>query len=295
MRSWRTVVVIGLTSACLSTTACSSSGSNGGAGCSGPSCGGGEGSGDGAAADAAEASSVPGEAGRGPASVPEFCAQKAQAECQYVVPVCAPLTESVCVSYRTTACTQDASAATSSGARTFNSSNVAACLSAIQSTYGVLKVGQNTTLSYAGIRGGPTGTSTVDYLCELVFPGNVPANGPCSTDLDCANGSVCTPATGGSTTHVCAPLSQVLDGASCADAGDVCVSGDECKRSATGEYLCEAGGMPLGGKGEPCASDAQCDPATAGFCDIYTMAGCQPGYVFGGGKDCEAYGLASGG
>jgi len=226
-----------------------------------------------------------------PLTMAEFCQEKAQAECQYVVPVCAPLTETECVTYRTTVCTTDASNATSSGLRSFNPNNVAACLSVIGSTYDALKFGQNTTLAYSGISGPATATNTVDFICESVFQGTAHANAACSTDFDCINGLVCTPANGGSRTNVCAPLSQVADGAPCGAAGDVCVSGDVCKANKNGEYLCTPSGAALGGAGAACKTDADCDPTTAGFCDTYAKTGCQPGYSFGGSKDCQAYGL----
>ena len=227
-------------------------------------------------------------------TVQQFCTQKAQAECQYVVPVCASLSMSACIAFRSNLCNQDASTATASGSRSFAPSSVAACLSAISETYGTLNPSTNTTLSYASISGGPTDTTSVDYLCDSVFQGKVPTNGTCTSSFDCADGNVCTPANGGSTVTVCATLNQVADGAPCGVAGDVCVSGDVCTRNSNGEYLCEANEVSLGGPGAVCTSDAQCDPTTAGFCDIYAMTGCQPGYMFGDGKDCEAYGLTSG-
>jgi len=232
----------------------------------------------------------------GPATYYDFCQQKASAECQYVVPVCETLTVAACESYRNTLCINDAQSAMAAGNRSFNPQNVAACLNAVNSTYSVLSPGHNTTVAYSGISGGPTDTGTVDYLCESVFQGTVPATGVCTNDFECANGNVCTPANGGAKTEVCAPLTSVAEGASCSAAGDVCGSGDACQANKnTGEYLCEPGGPTLGGTNAACTSDAQCDPSMAGFCDVYNKAGCQPVVSFGGkAPDCELYGLSSG-
>jgi hypothetical protein len=226
-----------------------------------------------------------------PITLSEFCQQKAQAECSYVVPVCSPLTQTACLSARAAVCTTDANNATSTGNRTFNPGNVGACLNAINAIYSALKFGQNTTLAYSGISGGPTDTSTVDYLCESVFQGQAPANATCTSDFDCTGGNVCTPANGGAKTNVCAPLNAVSSGKPCGGAGDVCVSGSVCQPNSIGEYLCEPSSVVLGGVGAKCSSDADCDPTVAGFCDTYAKTGCQAGYSFGGGADCKAFGL----
>jgi hypothetical protein len=72
----------------------------------------------------------------------------------------------------------------------------------------------------------------------------------------------------------------------------VCVSGDSCIQSkATGEYLCQPSSSSLGGLDAPCTSDADCDPTTAGFCDIYAPKHtCQAAYQFGLGYDCQPFG-----
>lgn len=240
----------------------------------------------------------------GPATASDFCTQKAQAECQFVAEsssgsgVCEGLTQGACETFRAGLCNTQAEQATSSGLRSYNPGNVAACLSVIGNTYDVLKFGSNTTLAYSGISGPEGDTSTVDYICSQVFPGSVQANATCKAsdgDADCANGNVCTPANGGSSTYVCAPPSQVADGAPCGSAGSVCPSGDICGKNTNGEYICEPGGQVLVGEGGKCTTDSDCDPTVAGFCDIYnsTPGTCQPGYSFGGGKDCEAFGATN--
>jgi hypothetical protein len=227
-------------------------------------------------------------------TVPQFCAQKAQAECQYVVPVCTSLTTAAWVSFRSSLCNQEASAATASGKCSFQPDNVTACLTAVGETYGTLNPATKTTFWYADIvSDGPFDTASVDYLCGAVFQGAVFGDGTCTSSFDCADDNVCTPASGGSSVSVCAPLNSVVDGLDCGAAGDLCETGDVCAPDANGEYVCRES-EALGGRGAPCQSDAQCDPTTAGFCDIYAMTGCQPGYAFAEGKDCEAFGLPSG-
>jgi len=235
-------------------------------------------------------------AGSTPVSVSQFCNQKAEAECGYVVSVCGAtdsLTQSACVSARTSDCLTDASNATSSGQRTFNPNNISACLNAITSAYGSLKQGVNETALYSDISGTPTDTTTADYLCESVFEGNITSGATCTSTFDCADSNVCTPSNGGAKVDVCAPLVNVADGASCGAAGSVCVSGDTCGvNKNTGEYLCEVSSATLGELGDACTTDADCDPSMAGFCDIYSPKKhtCQTGYQFGLGYDCQAFG-----
>ncbi len=224
-------------------------------------------------------------------TVIEFCAQKATEECRFVVPVCSPLTSAACQTAREMVCSNDATKATASGNRVFNPGNVAACLGAIDSTYGVLKFGMNSTLAYAGINGGPTATNTVDFLCESVFQGTAQATKQCTTDYDCAGGNVCTPSNGGSKVNVCAPLQVVGQGLSCGAAGDVCSGGNVCIPNNLSEYLCQQSTTVLGGLGATCATDADCDPGTAGYCDANMGSTCQLGYSFGGSApDCRAFG-----
>jgi hypothetical protein len=232
-----------------------------------------------------------------PISLDDFCNEKAQAECQYVVPVCAGDSVSACVSTQTTACLTDASKATETGTRVFNSNNVPACIAAINSTFSALKFGMNTTLAYSGIDVN-AGTGTVDYLCESVFQGDVEANEQCTSDFDCVNNNVCAPGNGGDPTNVCAPLNSVAQGASCGSAGSVCQPGNACVKSSNGEYLCEPSPSAQGGQGAACKSDNDCNPNTAGYCDPNVTdsngsSTCQLGYSFGcSGKncDCSAYG-----
>jgi hypothetical protein len=231
-----------------------------------------------------------------PAITPaDFCTQKATEECKYVQPVCEPggLSMASCISYRTNVCTQDYQSAINGGRRVFNPGAVAACIAQIDSGYGSLVAGSNETLLYSAITG-PTGdTSTVDYVCESVFQGAIQQNGTCTTSYDCANSSdVCTPAAFGSSTDVCYTLNTVPDQSPCGNPGDVCVAGDSCQKNSNGEPLCQAAASgSLGGVGASCKTDANCDPSSAGFCDIYAKsATCQVGYNFGYGYDCKAYG-----
>ena len=234
-----------------------------------------------------------------PVSVSDYCDQKATLECQYVAGtasspgVCSGLASSTCIATRTQSCLQDATTAQSQD-REFNPNNITNCLNTISSIYGVLKFGSNTTVSYSGISGPATDTSTVDYACESVFSGTVPANGTCANSFACSNGDVCTPSNGGSKTLVCATPISVPDQGTCSSAGSVCVTGDACTVvKATGEYLCQATTESLGGLNAPCKSDADCDPNSAGFCDTYDTNTCQAGYQYGQGYACELNGGAA--
>jgi hypothetical protein len=245
-----------------------------------------------------------------PVTQSEFCTQKAQAECGNgtgsgggVVGVCEGLTVETCVSARTTACLNETDVAIQNG-RTLNPNNIPACLNAVSSAYGNLGFSTSQDVPYSAV--GPatialasaedTSQSTVFYTCESVYQGTIAANQACSSDFDCANGNVCTPSNGGSKVTVCAPAQQVADGASCSAAGSICQTGDVCAGpDKLGEYLCQASSTQLGGMNAPCKSDLDCDPAMAGFCDIYGVKGqggntCQQGYQFGRGYDCEAFG-----
>ena len=142
--------------------------------------------------------------------------------------------------------------------------------------------------------GEPGDTSTVNYLCDSVFQGEIHNMGNCTSDFDCADpNNVCTPANGGAKALICAPAIQVQDGQSCGGAGDVCPAADICKGpTSQGEYLCEASTVTLGGQGAPCKSDSDCDPGVAGFCDLYNSSGtCQANLEFAT-KDCVLYGQA---
>jgi hypothetical protein len=244
-----------------------------------------------------------------PVTQSEFCTQKAQAECGNgtgsgggVVGVCDGLTVETCVSTRTSACIAETNVAIQNQ-RTLNPNNIPACLNAISAAYGNLGFSTSTNAAYSAV--GPatialasvedTSQTTVFYTCESVYQGNIQANEPCTSDFDCANGNVCAPSNGGSKVTVCAPPINVADGESCGSAGSVCPSGDACVANKLGEYLCEASSASLGGKDAPCTSDLQCDPSTAGFCDIYAPKGrggytCQPGYQFGVNYDCKPFG-----
>lgn len=226
----------------------------------------------------------------GPTTPSDFCSEKANEECRYVVPVCQLLTSTACVEARTNVCMTDATNALKSGNRVFTPGAVSACIAAIDGVYGALSFGHNTTLAFSDFNGGPTDTSSPDYLCEAVFQGDRKSTQTCTSDFDCAGGNICTPATFGGKTAVCAPLNPVSDGMPCGAAGDVCVPGDVCKANQNGEPVCQASSASLGGIGAPCKSDANCDPGTAGYCDPNANNTCQQGYSFGGGQDCKAFG-----
>jgi hypothetical protein len=229
----------------------------------------------------------------GPGSYTDFCTQEATAECGFVTGVCTELTSSTCQGFVYDACVTAAETAMEDDYRTYNASNVAACMSQITTAYQVLVIGMNESLSYSSISGPPGDQSTVDYQCAQVFTGNQGMGATCRDDYDCSGSLVCTPVAPGGTDLECAPLTTVPDGQPCQNPGDVCVTGDTCQKQFNGGYQCATATSVTSGMGAACGGKTDPPCATSLFCDTANGSTCQAAYQFGLGFDCEYYGGAA--
>jgi hypothetical protein len=225
----------------------------------------------------------------------DFCAQKADAECQ-VTSIC--LTDaSLCKMQRQTLCTMFATNAKASGKRVFVPGNVADC---INKTKDAFKKTSPIT---------PSDMATVDEACNYVFQGKGVVNvDMCDVKFDCANKVICDKG-------FCATQKNVTSG--CGNPGDVCPSDQYCAQNMSSVYVCMPKGMSgtacdgtkpcvdslrcAGGSctdrvasGGTCASNADC-ATSAPFCDPYAGNKCDLGLSFASGSpSCSAFGGTTG-
>lgn len=246
-----------------------------------------------------------------------FCNAKAQAECQ-IATTCL-ISSSDCEAERASLCNEDASQAVRlGGVRQYTQANAQRCIDAVNSAYG----NGHTSVSYMQL----IGPGSITDLCERVFAGNASMDDPCQSSYDCTGNLVCAPTTpgasadGGSGSFVCAPPTQVAEGAFCTTPGSVCATNTYCGLPAAGggTYICEASmqvGQPCSDT-EPCVSTARCKTATgvttqtcearatigqdcvtsddcdpsAPYCDPYLPNQCAPGLSFAAhAPDCMAF------
>ena len=264
--------------------------------------------------------------------VEHFCAAVAAAECQSggVFGDCSVASESSanCEMFRTSECLKGAFVVPFPGSdsavknRTYTSANVPACLDALNTVFsnssGAVEI------SFTDLFGAD-GTSGLVGACEAVFAGSAGHGAGCTTTYDCTTtGDVCAPVIGQAQGQCATVTTKHLNDA-CADPGDQCASGTYCATSSTGVPKCQpivamgsacttgdqcggtgrcTGGVcgPRSMAGQSCATDADCDPTSAPFCDVYRLGGavCAKGLVFAGGSaDCQGYlfgqGLSDGG
>ncbi|HEY7376930.1 MAG TPA: hypothetical protein VIF57_32525 [Polyangia bacterium] len=220
----------------------------------------------------------------------DFCAQKADAECQ-VTDRCVS-DKTMCKTQRTAVCTAFASAAKASGTRTFVAGNVGDCINKTKSAYG------KSTIT-------PADMASMDEACNYVFQGKGAVNvDSCDVKYDCANKVICDKG-------LCATSHSVSAG--CSNPGDVCPSNNYCAQNASQVFVCMAKGMsgatcdantpcidslrcsagsctdrvPLAGN---CTSNDDCATA-APFCDPYAGNKCDQGLSFASGSaSCADYG-----
>jgi hypothetical protein len=235
--------------------------------------------------------------------VASFCQAKAKEECQ-IAPTCAVDT-TACEAVRAQKCNADASAATSTGTRTYNQGAAQGCIDKVHAVYGAGKV----------LLSDLQGDGSMGDVCARVFAGQSDKNKPCTTDYDCANGRICSPVQPGSTAQmVCADKTPKNAGDFCADPGSVCATGTFCSapagggaaqcqaRAATGAQ-CSATTPCLetlrcnGGTcadratpGQACTTNDDCS-SQAGYCDGYAGNICTIGLTFAtGALDCRGFG-----
>jgi Dickkopf N-terminal cysteine-rich region len=189
---------------------------------------------------------------------------------------------STCETYQTTQCTTAASAAMD-GTRQYTSTNVQACINALNGAYG----GSPTSISASSLQG-------VATACNEVFVGTSALMGPCKNNYDCATSSqICASAPGQSA--VCTTATPKLLGQACADPGDQCPAGAYCApqsgtstcvmapaagSACSSSEMCGSSGTCLNGVcqavgqvGAICNTDADCSSGL--FCDTYV----EPPYI----------------
>jgi hypothetical protein len=174
----------------------------------------------------------------------EFCPEYARTECATVGTWCASSTPDACVSTRTAACQQRASA-WKSASRPFNAGNARACIDKVKSVYGALPIS-------------PENLRALNETCSRVYQGVVPANGACTVDFDCQGGLICDKGV-----NLCGTKRVVAAGAGCANVGEVCPAGQTCKPSGQLK-LCQAratAGMACSAA-DPCLESLRCTAAS---------------------------------
>jgi hypothetical protein len=184
-----------------------------------------------------------GGGGGKPLTESDFCAKKADAECQ-VTDRCVT-TKDACKADRLTVCTAFIAAAKADGKRLFVPGNVDACINKTQSVYA--KTAPIT----------PTDLADMDDVCQYVFQGKGAVNvDNCETKYDCAGKVICDKT-------FCAMQKNVTT--TCGNPGDTCPTGNTCAPNASGISVCSA----KGASGDTCDANTPCVEAlrcAAGKC-----------------------------
>jgi hypothetical protein len=191
----------------------------------------------------------------------DFCAQKADAECQ-VADRCVT-DKTACKADRMTVCAAFLAQAKSNGKRFFVAGNVSACINKTKSVYA----------KTAAIT--PADLADVDDVCQYVFQGKGKVNlDNCDTKYDCADRVICDKT-------FCATQKSVT--AACGNPGDVCPTGNYCTMNSSSLFVC----MAKGASGETCDGNKPCLESlrcAAGVCtDRVASAG-----SCGSNDDCAA-------
>jgi hypothetical protein len=237
-----------------------------------------------------------------PAPYPDaerFCAAKAKAICQASA-ICA-VDPDACQMNQVMQCDTDASSAMASGTRAYSAEAAPACINALTTAFNGASV-----IAYAD-------WLTLTDQCERVFVGNAGNNQPCASDYDCKNNLICSPATPGSSSSVCATAVVKNPGDFCSDPGSECPSDYYCAAPQPGASVqcipaapagqacgtaipcvsgqtCAGGVCASGATGSvPCGTSDDCgslDP----YCDPYAGSICTIGLTFAtGAADCKGF------
>jgi len=226
----------------------------------------------------------------------EFCAQKAEAECQ-VSDDC--LSDAMaCKTQRVAKCDDFRSAAKASGKRVFKPENVGLCVDRTRGAYA--KTSAIT----------PQELSDIDDACNYVYQGAAKKTEACTVNYDCADKShICDKG-------LCAPKVMKASGDLCGNPGEVCNPGSSCMMmGATYNCVAKLGvGMTCGGTAAPCLENLRCsggtcmervalggtcatndDCATAApYCNHYASDRCGLGLSFAeGSASCADFGGTS--
>jgi hypothetical protein len=243
------------------------------------------------------------------ATVDQFCAAKAKAECQ-IASTCT-ISVSDCTSFRTQVCQGLVQApnldgqSAAAGMRMYDSSKAQACIDALNGAYN-----SNTSkVAFSAL----FGSGSITDKCERVFSGAAAQDGTCTSDYDCANNRICVPDPPGSMTLGCATPVQPQNGY-CATPGTQCPMDQFCPVGGTGAPKCQPSAVSgqacnantpcvstqrcVGGScaaraalGEGCATNGDCAP-DAPYCDVYATPApkCAVGQSFAGGAyDCNEF------
>jgi hypothetical protein len=213
-----------------------------------------------------------------PITPAEFDNRYAQEICAQVSPAC--LTpETSCVAYQLGVRAQKDQQAVGLG-RSFLPANAEACLGTVSSVYGQLH--QRPGALSAG------DLHILEQSCNQVYRGAKLANQECSFDEDCISGLICDLGKAGVSGR-CGTQTMVLEGAGCANIGEICPVGFFCGNAA-GVFTCQpklglaascdlvpcledlrcAGGICVTqfALGQACTLDQEC---STGFCEPYAL------------------------
>ncbi len=252
--------------------------------------------------------------------VEHFCAAVAQAECQ-VLPNCETASSALtmqCQTYRQSECENGSIIVQFPGSgsaltRTYTSSKVTACLTALNNAFAPSSAGVNL-VSYDQL----FGAGALIDTCEGVFVGTAANGAACNTNYDCTTaGDSCAPVLGQTQGQCATPTSKML-GDACADPGDECASGTYCAPSASSLPKCVAaenvGQSCTATTAGECGATGQCsggvcaalselngacgsntDCAAGLFCDLYGGGKCEKALNLGSGSpDCNGFLLGMG-
>ena len=229
-------------------------------------------------------------------TVADFCAQKADKECQ-VVDSCGTADKPTCLVARKAECMTLAADA-QVAPRIFRAANISACINQTSSVYAT-----KGTIT-------PMQLDMMNEACQYVFQGDVAESSPCKVKYDCTGTLICDKG-------VCAKKTTKNATELCGNPGEICNTGSICTMMGA-VYKCLPKGMLaamcdettpcletlhcVGGKcaeraavGGACTSNGDC-ASTVPYCDPYIGNKCDKGLTFGGGAAaCAAFGgMASG-
>jgi len=173
-----------------------------------------------------------GGGGGKPTTESDFCAQKADAECQ-VTDQCVT-TKDACKAQRMTMCTAFVADAKASKKRVFVPGNIGNCINKTKNVYS--KTAPIT----------PTEMADMNEACNYVFQGDGEVNvDNCDVKYDCKDKVICDKG-------FCAQSKNVTT--TCGNPGDTCPTGQFCTANASDVKVC----MPKGESGDVCSATAPC-------------------------------------
>jgi hypothetical protein len=162
--------------------------------------------------------------------------------------------------------------------RSFVQASADECLKTVDSVYGKMRDGQKSLKE--------SELETLKQVCNQVYRGGKLANQECGADEDCVSGLVCDLGKGGPSGR-CGTKTVVLQGAGCANVGEICPLGFFCGNS-DGVWVCQPKlGLAAACDAAPCLENLRCsggicvslltdgqactvgDECASGFCEPY--------------------------